>query len=139
MNYFVDTSAWVALFDSSDKYHPLALSGLDLLLGTPVIFFTSDYVFDETVTLLMKRQGKAQAIRYGNWVLSAKNITLIHVEEAAWQGAWEMWQHYSDKQWAFTDCTSFVLMRQHHLHRAFAFDHHFEQAGFQLWPGTKLN
>ena len=46
-----------------------------------------------------------------------------------------MFQRYDDKQWAFTDCTSFVLMRQNNLHRAFAFDYHFAQAGFQLWPG----
>jgi predicted nucleic acid-binding protein len=137
MIYFVDTSAWVALFDASDKYHPLATNGLNLLLGTPVTFLTSDYVFDETVTLLLKRKGNAQAVRFGNWVLSAENITLIRVGEDVWQAAWEMFQQYDDKQWAFTDCTSFVLMRQHNLHRAFAFDHHFEQAGFQLWPGME--
>jgi predicted nucleic acid-binding protein len=48
-----------------------------------------------------------------------------------------MFQQYDDKQWAFTDCTSFMLMRQHNLHRAFAFDHCFEQSGFQLWPGME--
>jgi predicted nucleic acid-binding protein len=135
MNYFVDTSAWVALFDASDKYHSFAAKGLNLLLGTPVTFLTSDYVFDETVTLLLKRQGQNQAVRYGNWVLSAENIELIRVGEDMWQAAWDMFQRYDDKQWAFTDCTSFVLMRQYNLHRAFAFDHHFAQAGFQLWPG----
>ncbi len=135
MKYFVDTSAWVALFDANDKYHPFATNGLNLLLGTPVTFLTSDYVFDETVTLLMKRDGKEQAVRYGKWVLSAENIELTRIGENVWQAAWEMFQSYDDKQWAFTDCTSFVLMRQHNLHRVFAFDRHFEQAGFQLWPG----
>jgi predicted nucleic acid-binding protein len=136
MIYFVDTSAWLALFDASDKYHPFATNGLNLLLGTPVTFLTSDYVFDETVTLLLKREGQKQAVGYGNWVLSAENIELIRVGEDVWQAAWEMFQRYDDKQWAFTNCTSFVLMRQHNLHRAFAFDRHFEQAGFQLWPGV---
>lgn len=135
MRYFVDTSAWVALFDASDKYHTDAVNGLNPLLGMPVTFLTSDYVFDETVTLLMKRGGQGQAVRFGNWVLNADNIELIHVNESVWQSAWEMFQNYADKAWAFTDCTSFVLMRQHNLHRAFTFDQHFEQAGFQLWPG----
>lgn len=137
MNYFVDTSAWVALFDASDKYHSHAVDGLNPLLGTSVMFLTSDYVFDETVTLLLQRGGQAQAVRFGNWVLSAKNIELTYVGHDVWQSAWEMFQSYEDKQWAFTDCTSFVLMRQHHLHHAFTFDHHFEQAGFQLWPGME--
>jgi predicted nucleic acid-binding protein len=96
---------------------------------------TSDYVFDETLTLLMNRDGKQQAVRYGKWALKAENIELISVDENVWQAAWEMFQSYDDKQWAFTDCTSFILMRQHNLNQAFAFDRHFEQAGFQLWPG----
>jgi predicted nucleic acid-binding protein len=115
----------------------LATNGLNLLIGTPVTFLTSDYVFDETVTLLLKRKGTAQAVQFGNWVLSAENITLIRAGEDVWQAAWEMFQQYDDKQWAFTDCTSFMLMRQHNLHRAFAFDHCFEQSGFQLWPGME--
>jgi predicted nucleic acid-binding protein len=46
-----------------------------------------------------------------------------------------MFRRYDDKAWAFTDCTRFVVMRQMGLMQAFAFDDHFEQAGFQLWPG----
>lgn len=45
-----------------------------------------------------------------------------------------MFQAYEDKQWSSTDCTSFVLMQRRLLYLAFSFDHHFEEAGFQLWP-----
>jgi predicted nucleic acid-binding protein len=138
MKIFVDSSAWVALFDVSDKYNSYAINGLNQMLGSHLEFITSYYVFDETVTLLLKRNGQPQAVRYGKWVLSSENIKLLNVSEAIWQDAWEMFQSYEDKQWAFTDCTSFVLMRQHKLHWAFAFDHHFEQAGFQLWPGMDV-
>jgi predicted nucleic acid-binding protein len=132
---FVDTSAWAALYDASDKYHLYATQGVSNLVGHSVSFVTTDYVLDETVTLLMKRNGKHAAVRYGKWVLTAENIELVYIDNNIWQSAWEMFQSYDDKQWAFTDCTSFVLMRQHNLHRAFTFDRHFEQAGFQLWPG----
>lgn len=135
MKYFVDTSGWVALFDASDKYHPHAVNGFNGLLGTPVNFLTSDYIFDETITLLLQRGGQNQAVRFGNWMLNADNIDLLYIHEDVWKTAWEMFQSYEDKEWAFTDCTSFVLMRQHSLHQAFTFDHHFEQAGFKLWPG----
>ena len=135
MKYFVDTSGWVALFDASDKYHLHAVNGFNTLLGTPVNFLTSDYIFDETITLLLQRGGQNQAVRFGNWMLNADNIDLLYIHEGVWKTAWEMFQSYEDKEWAFTDCTSFVLMRQHGLHQAFTFDHHFEQAGFQLWPG----
>lgn len=137
MRYFVDTSAWVGIFDASDKYYPRAVNGLNDLLGRSITLYTSDYVFDETVTILLNRGGKQQAIRFGRWALSNENIEFIYIDYKLWQAAWKMFQNYNDKQWAFTDCTSFALMRQHNLHQAFAFDRHFEQAGFQLWPRTE--
>ena len=134
MKLFVDTSAWVALFDAGDKYHPLAAGGMRSLGGTPARFFTSTYVFDEAITLLHYRVGHQQAVKFGNWLLASGNVIISRVDESIWQASWEMFQAYNDKAWAFTDCTSFVLMRQINLHRAFAFDRHFVQAGFQLWP-----
>lgn len=134
MNLFVDSSAWIALFDVSDKYHRIAATNFNSLLGQEVMFITSDYVFDEAVTLLLNRSGHNKATEFGLWLLSANNVKIIHIDELVWQDAWRMFAAYDDKQWAFTDCTSFVLMRQHKLWRAFAFDRHFEQAGFQLWP-----
>jgi len=39
-----------------------------------------------------------------------------------------------DKQWSFTDCVSYVVMKQNEIEEAFAFDHHFEQMGFVRRP-----
>ena len=36
-----------------------------------------------------------------------------------------------DKAWSLTDCISFELMRERDLTRALAYNHHFEQAGFE--------
>jgi predicted nucleic acid-binding protein len=33
-----------------------------------------------------------------------------------------------------TDCISFIVMQQHGITTAFAFDHHFTQAGFTQQP-----
>ena len=104
MNLFVDSSGWIALFDSNDKYYQLASKAMTSLQGEIVNLLTSDYVV-----------------------------------ESVWQAAWEMFQAYEDKEWAFTDCTSFVLMHQHHLWQTFSFDQHFVQAGFQLWPALPTN
>ena len=42
---------------------------------------------------------------------------------------------YRDKDYSFTDCTSFVVMRDLRLQAALTLDHHFAQMGFQLLPG----
>ena len=43
---------------------------------------------------------------------------------------WSLFKRFADKEFSFTDCTSFVLMRRLGLHEALAFDGHFTQAGF---------
>jgi predicted nucleic acid-binding protein len=41
---------------------------------------------------------------------------------------------YRDKEFSFTDCASFVVMRELKLREALTTDHHFAQAGFTLLP-----
>ncbi len=42
---------------------------------------------------------------------------------------------YRDKDFSFTDCTSFILMRELKLREALTTNHHFFQAGFGIKPG----
>jgi len=42
-----------------------------------------------------------------------------------------------DKHWSLTDCISFVVMQQRGLQRALAYDHHFEQAGFEAFDASR--
>ena len=42
---------------------------------------------------------------------------------------------YRDKDLSFTDCTSFILMRELKVREALTTDHHFLQAGFGIKPG----
>ena len=134
MNLFVDSSAWEALYDASDKYHPAAANALRNLTNTKTTFYTSDYIFDETITLLLGRSSHQQASQCGDWLLSSARVRLIRIGVAQWYEAWQLFHQYDDKAFSFTDCTSFIVMRQFKLREAFTFDRHFEQMGFRLWP-----
>lgn len=134
MKLFVDTSAWVAYADPSDRWHAAASEAVTASIGARVTFVTTDYVLDETITLLLYHAGRRQAIAFGDNVLKSRQVRLVRVDKGIWEEAWQLFKRYEDKEWAFTDCTSFVVMRQMGLRRAFAFDRHFEQAGLQLWP-----
>ncbi len=95
---------------------------------------TTDYVIDEALTNLQQRTDHQTAENFGVWVLQAKNVRIIRIDEAIWNEAWAMFQQYDDKDFSFTDCTSFVVMQQQKLREVFSFDHHFEQVNFRLWP-----
>jgi predicted nucleic acid-binding protein len=134
MKLFVDTSAWVAYADPADQWHAAASEALTASVGARVMFVTTDYVLDETITLLLYHAGRRRAIDFGENVLKSRQVELVRVDSGIWEDAWQLFKQYEDKTWAFTDCTSFVVMRYMRLQRAFAFDSHFVQAGFQLWP-----
>jgi len=134
MNLFTDTSGWIALFNPRDKYHTSVRLGLGTLEGQDIEFVTTDYVLAETITHLMSRINHFTAAKFGNWVLDQPNVRVLHVSDMLWDEAWALFQQYDDKEFSFTDCTSFVVMNQRTLRDAFTFDRHFEQMGFRLWP-----
>ena len=48
--------------------------------------------------------------------------------------ALDIFEKYGDKDFSFTDCVSFVVMREMGIQEAFAFDEHFNQMRFIRKP-----
>jgi len=74
------------------------------------------------------------ASRFVRTVLGASSITLIWIDPDHFGAALELFERHQDKRWSFTDCTSFVVMRDLGTTEAFAFDRNFEEAGFTRLP-----
>ncbi len=134
MRLFVDSGAWTAVFHPRDKYYVQARRGMQIVSGQNPEFVTTDYVLDETFTNLQSGYKHEAAEEVGLWVLRQKNVQIERISEAIWNEAWMLFQKYDDKNFSFTDCTSFVVMQRLNLIEVFGFDHHFEQMGFRLWP-----
>ena len=134
MRFFADSSAWIAIFDMDDKYHVQAKDWMASLEGQGERFVTTDYILDETITHLLNTVNHATAENFALWVLKQKQVQVIHITEELWHESLKLFNRYDDKDFSFTDCTSFVIMRRENLRDAFTFDHHFEQMGFRLWP-----
>jgi predicted nucleic acid-binding protein len=132
--FFMDTSGWIAVFDKSDQSYPLAFPFWNQAAAKVGTLYTSDYVLDETLTLLNVRINHAAAVEFGRIILSSKVISIISVTTSRWDGAWELFKKYNDKDFSFTDCTSFLIMREINLGEVFTFDKHFQQMGFTLIP-----
>ena len=136
MRVFVDTGAWLALADRGDEHHDDARTIVEHLKRQRATLVLSEFVFAESLTLIRYRRSHSWAVRFGRLVLESRLAELVDVDERTRHRAWEIFQRYEDKDFSFTDCTSFALMEQMSLKTAFAFDRHFRQYGFDLFvPG----
>ena len=123
---FTDTSAWYAHIDKSDANHAAAVE-LVKNLDRPLI--TSNYIFDEILTLVKLRMGYHIAINLGQKLWNQEVAGLIRLTKEDESKAWEIFVQYEDKGFSFTDCTSFAIMERLKIDTAFVFDDHFIQYG----------
>lgn len=123
---FVDTSAWYAYFDRSDNDHPLTVEEIN---KTDFLLITTDFVIDETITLIATKLGTNLAYRIGNNLLNEHYARVIQVSLEDQQNALGILSKYSDKKFSFTDCTSFQIMENLKIKRVLSFDIHFRQYG----------
>ena len=131
---FVDTAGWVACADEADPLHHQAVAARDAWLETNGVLLTTDYVADETLTLMRLRLGLDAAEAWWRQVDGSSRLRWEFISVARADKARTLFFRYRDKGSSFTDCTSFAVMRELRLHEALTTDHHFAQAGFSLKP-----
>ncbi len=134
MRIFVDTGAWIAIADKNDQYAKIATKFYTDLVLQRSNLFTSNLVLVETFNLLSRTIGSKGTTKFGdalktNVFLTVESITLVD-----WERGWKIFGKYDDKDFSFTDCTSFALMERLKVKSAFAFDVHFRQYGFSVFP-----
>jgi len=123
---FVDTGAWYASLVPTDPHHATAVQWL-ATNHSPLL--TTDYVIDETLTLLRVRGQRERALMFGRRLFDDDLANIHKITAADLKLAWNTFEQFDDKSWSFTDCTSKIVMEQLGVKIAFAFDHHFHQFG----------
>ena len=96
--------------------------------------FTSNFVLDETITLLARRSTYQFAAERARNLFKSTSLLILRSDENAEVAALELFQKYADQSVSFTDCVSFVLMEKQNIKCAFSFDRHFAIAGFEVEP-----
>jgi predicted nucleic acid-binding protein len=123
---FVDSSAWFATVIPADADHNAALRWFRSN-RTPLL--TTDFIVDETLTLLKARGQSDRAMILGRELFSGRMASIHYLSRAEILQVWQVFQQFADKDWSFTDCTSKVVMEKLGVKQAFAFDQHFKQFG----------
>jgi len=103
------------------------------LLKEKCICVTSNFVLNETFTLLSRRAGYRFTAERARAVYLSEKLTILRPTQDDEVDAFNYFEKYADQEIGFTDCVSFVLMRKRHVQTVFSFDRHFTLAGFQLW------
>ena len=133
MNYiFVDTGAWYALVDRKDPDHSVSKK---FYPAATLPFITTNFVFDETITLLMRRLGWDTAYKFGEGLKNSNLATIITVTRADEEKAWEIFSKYTDTGFSYTDCTSFAVIERLKIDTVFTFDTHFKIMKLNVLPG----
>lgn len=127
---FVDTSGLLALLNPKDNNHPGATEAFARLRVRQAPLVSTSFVLVETYALLGRRFGLDAVQRFREDF--APLVDVVWVDEALHDAGLDLLLSRRTRRLSLVDAVSFVVMRRRKIDDAFAFDPHFEQAGFTL-------
>ena len=139
MRLFVDSSAFLALEDKDDENHESAIefrSNVRDDRPTYRMLYTTNYIFDETITLIRMQLGHAAAISFGDAII-AKLVTILWVSPVVDSEAWGIFKKYRGKDFSYTDCTSSRHYRGKKLIQSLPTTSTLVSTVFKLFPRTR--
>lgn len=131
---FIDTSALYALAACRDKNHIAAESTYEKLLNEGTIFVLTDHILAESATLIRRKLGYQAAQDFLELIQQGEAVQLfrlVDVDEDLLEAAKEIFRKNLDPKLSFVDALSFAVMHSYKIRRFFAFDEHFQKAGFE--------
>ncbi len=137
---FIDTSAWVELTLSQEKYFKPVSSYFIKELKGGSSFFTSDYVLDEAWTRLITHQSfsSTKALREKTKEAERqRQLAIIYIDEILFEESWRLFAKYSDHKLSFTDATSVAIIQQLKLDEILTLNRGFAKIGLTVQPRLK--
>jgi len=126
---FVDTTVWVGASDRNDDFHESSRAVTEAIrLGKLPLALTTDFIIDETMTILGKRKGfgAENARKVGETILSSPRVFVAFVEEVTLKRALEEHPKHQGRL-SLTDVVSVVVMKKYHVKEIFSHDSDFDE------------
>jgi predicted nucleic acid-binding protein len=131
---FVDTAGWLMMADESDPLNRKSIAERNVWLEGGGLLVSTDYVLDETLTIIRLRLGLKAAEKWWRHFEGSTRVRWEWVGAERAEKARAMFFRWADKSFSLTDCTSFVVMRELNIKLALTSDRHFAMAGFKILP-----
>ena len=133
---FIDTWGWLTLRDQSERRHATISQEFGSFEKPAGRIYTTDFVLDETLTLLFRRLPFGTA-RESMDLLSASveegSLILVSIDKARFKAAEKLRIRYHDKPTiSFTDLSSMVVMQEFGIQKILTEGNHFAQVGLGL-------
>ena len=127
----------MACADRADPAHVACTAARDATLEAGRILMTTDFVVDETLTLIRFRLGLAAADAWWQQIDGSARLRWERVENDRFERARSLFFQYRDQDLSFTDCTSIAVIRELKLKTVITTDRRFQQVGFDVLPALR--
>jgi predicted nucleic acid-binding protein len=131
---FADAGAWIAISDTSDKYHNAAKKEHNRLVGDRRTYVTTNLVIVEAYIIIRRTGGHAQAMRFLHSLRDSPRLTKVYSDARLESIAEDILERYADQDFSFADAVSFAVMQERGMEEAFTFDSHFATMGYRMLP-----
>jgi uncharacterized protein len=129
----VDTSALLALSLARDQWHARATRAARANAASGVRYLGTTLILAEFHVRLLYARGTDAAREAISRLVADPSHEWLPVGPDLVQHAVARWLlRFPDQRFSLTDAVSFEVMRRERITHAFAFDKHFEAAGFSL-------
>jgi predicted nucleic acid-binding protein len=127
---FLDTNGWLALLNASDQLHIKADELWRAIVGSNSTIVLSDWVIAETGNGLARSSNRHRFVEAVARLQKSRQVEIVFIDSILLERSLTLYDQHQDKSWGLVDCTSFVLMNEMDIAKAFTSDRHFAQAGF---------
>lgn len=120
---YIDSSAFVAYFVSSDTHHNKVQELFNEIIEKELV--TSQEVIDETLNWLTRKVPKNITYELGNILLSEDIAKILQSTKEDKINALEIIKKYSEHNLSFTDAISFTVIKKLKIKEIFSLDKDF--------------
>jgi predicted nucleic acid-binding protein len=126
----LDSDILVSLNKTDDPNHAKAKRIQEKYSHVPHIFYLSNLVFSESITVISQKVNHQTAVNFIKQFQSRKpHLNYIYIDQNLEKLAINIFKKQTSKNISFVDCTNIAIYQKYNLDAIFSFDKHYKKNG----------